>query len=320
MKRLSIFLLLIFAYSVSAQELPEWVYVLQSDRIVVANVEVGNFDQSINLSRSGAARLHGTPGGKYVFVTFGNSKDVAVVDVETHEEVAIVAFDFEPSHIKFSPMGEKAYITNRYTNEIRVYDHRKAQFTYSSSISKGRVGAPVMLNRRGTRLYRSSDDGLMFIYLKTGEVIEEVQIAGFPNTFSIAPDFRTIWAVSEREGELIIVDESRGRVSRRISLDAAHPADLGTAVFSSSRGVVPTDGKLVVLNTKNYRVQENLDLQEISQRFVISQDGRIWSLFGTGVETLWMDGETEGALTELGAATMDLAYVVVRSGEGFACF
>ena len=316
MKIILVFMLFQLTFIASADEPPEWIYLLHSDRILVGNAVAGTIDRTISLSRTGAMRLHPTPGGKYVFVSFQNSRDVAVVDAETHEEMSIVSFDFEPAHIQFSPMGETAYITEQRATEIRIYDHRKARFTYTSSISKGRAGAPVLLNRRGTRLYRASDDGVIFIYLKTGEIIDEVRAAGFPDGFAISPDFRALWGVSERDGKLIIIDEPRGRISRRIDLDGTS----ATPIFAGPRGVVLQNGKLAVLQARSARMQENINLQNVSRGFVISQSGRIWSVFDAGVELLWLEGEVERNVIELNAPVVDLANVVVRSGEGFACF
>ena len=324
MKHVLGLLMVLVGIGVSAQELPEWIYVLQDDRILVAAPEKDGFGETIPLSRSGAVRLHPTPGGKYVFVTFRGANDVAVVNAENHEQVSTVSFDFEPAYIQFSPMGEKAYITEDSTNTIRIFDHRASNFTYADSLVKGRAGAPVFLNRRGTRLYRASDDGLIFVYLKTGEIIDEVKAAGFPDQFAVAPDFRTIWGVSERDGELIIVDEGRGRISRRVDLDG----ESTRPVFTTTKGVILLRDKLALVQTRNYRVQERIDLQREARRIVISKDGTVWSMFDTGVEILPLSDGSSGAprgaprwaLIELDSPAVDISLIVVKSGEGFACF
>jgi DNA-binding beta-propeller fold protein YncE len=307
---------LLLVSHVSASDLPEWVYVLQDDQVLVGNAREGGIAQTIQLSRQGAIRVHPTPGGKFVFVTFRDSRDAAVIDAESHEITRFVTFDFEPAYIQFSPMGETAYVSDRRTNEIRVFDHRKAEFTYVKSISVGKPGTPVLLNRRGTRLYRADRGGVVFIYLKTGEIIAEVEAPGFPAHFAIAPDFRTLWGVSEENGSLIIVDEARGRVLRSVELESGS----AKPVFHEATGIVLLGRRLAIVQSRNFRVQKYLALQKSSDQIVVSSSGRVWSRFEEGIEHLTLDDPEESVLIELDSSPLDFAYVVVRSGEGFACF
>ena len=100
-----------------SQENPSWAYVL-SDR----GIEIlGDGPAVIPLSRSGSGTLHPTPGGKYVYVSFSNSDEIIVFDVENRSEEWTFSLGFVPDRIVFSEMGETAYISNLESNEIKIY-------------------------------------------------------------------------------------------------------------------------------------------------------------------------------------------------------
>ncbi len=64
------------------------------------------------------------------------------------------------------------YVLNRNYNEISVIEPGEKRLIYH--IPLGTAGTPIVLNRRGTRFYRSSPDGLAVVYAKTNRIIKNV--------------------------------------------------------------------------------------------------------------------------------------------------
>ena len=317
MKLLSVIAILSTGLSLWAQTQNDWIFILRRDRVEVANPHLKTIVKSIELPDGEAKRIHPTPGGKFVFVTYEGRTDVTAIDAEKHEIAGSASFDFVPAYIQFSSMGEIAFITNSQNNEVRVYNHRRAEFTYVKSVFVGTAGTPVMTNRRATRLYRASSEGLDYVYLKTGEIMEVVKVRGGLATISISPDFRTFWAIDRQNGYISIIDEARARVSRqvKVSHDLHHPLFAGSTVALLSK-----DGEsLRLYNERNYREQATIDLENSAEGVIITEKNQTWSRSNTGIEITDLEtGVHQSTITV--SDSIDLIYVVVRSGEGYACF
>ena len=181
----------------------------------------------------------------------------------------------------------------------------------------GAAGTPVLTNRRATRLYRTGDDGLDYIYLKTGEIIDVVKVRGGLETISISPDYRTFWAIDAQNGYISIIDEARARVSKQVK--ASH--GLHAPVFAGSNVVVLADGgeSLHLYSERNFREQATIDLQNGAEELVITDENQIWSRSGVGIEITNLETGTHQSTVAL-TDSIGLIYVVIRSGEGYACF
>lgn len=318
MKRFLLFAgILLAGITLSVQASERWIYVLHDQRVDVLHPALKEIVQSIELPNGNAKRIHPTPGGKFVFVTYSGMAEATAIDVETHEVASTVSFPIEPAYIQFSSMGEKAFITSYEDNIVRIYDHRRAQFTYSGSVSVGSAGAPLLINRRATRIYRQGDDGLNYVYLKTGEIIEVVKIRNGVSSIGLSPDYRTFWGINNQNGFVTIIDEARARVSKQIKVShrQIHPAFTESGVV-----LLSDDGKSAnFYSERNYRLQSSIDLMNDSVQIFVSDDNFLWSRNDKNFEIINVENP-EQRFSVAHDDAVDLTYVIVRSGEGFACF
>ncbi len=218
--RLSTFLLVSMLLPVAAAPAEEEVvYVLhgESGTMSVVDPTQGRLEGTVELSLPHPQGLHPTPGGKYVFVGFADSPALAVVDVETHEEVDTVELTgATPVDMAFSPMGGSVYIAFEGSDKLGVYTHARGRLTPEDSFAFGTPSAPVLLNRRGTRFYRSDSGSLRIGYVKTRETIATVDHPGDDTSYAFAPDFRFVWGLSRNGNVLVVLDERRERVVETI--------------------------------------------------------------------------------------------------------
>jgi DNA-binding beta-propeller fold protein YncE len=305
-----VFLMVPAAHS---QDDPSWVYTLQGSAIVVFGAD----RDSIDLSYAGPGALHPTPGGKYVFVTYDETEMISVVDAESRLEERTFSLGFVADHIEFSQMGETAYISDRTSDEIRIYGHSAGDFTYQRSVSFGNAGSPFALNRRGTRIYRPGGQGVLFLYVKTGEIIDEIETRRSVVDLTLTPDFREIWTILA-DGSMVVIDEPRGRTRKRLSIEVA-PTEV---YFDNSHGYVLSSSgdEIIAVSRRNLRHETRLGLARTSSTFVVDQNQGLWSLSTAGLYAADVSNGKQIAFFDLDDALYDLALVILRAGEGFACF
>ena len=310
-------LTLIVSLGAAADDNPSWMYLLRADAVVIADPATGDISDSIALPHTGAAGLYPTPGGKFVFVTYLDRSDVTAIDAETHEISRVPGLDFVPDFVGFSAMGDVAFFTSSSDGIVRRFAHRRAVFSDQENLPVGDVAAPILVNRRATRIYRNSQNSLDFVYIKTGEVIESVRVPGGISALGMSPDYRTIWAVAKSDGSLRVIDEGRGRVAE--AFNTTHSGYTPRFLGSLSL-LLAGDGESVrAYGTRRLRFQRQIDLPAKAEGFAVSEEGLIWSYGSQGVAITDLEtGESRVSLDLSGVVA--ISYVVVRSGEGYACF
>jgi DNA-binding beta-propeller fold protein YncE len=184
----------------------------------------------------------------------------------------------------------------------------------------GKAGAPVLLNRRGTRIYRSSAEGLEVVYLKTKEIIKTINLSNGARTWSFSPDYRYLWGVN-RDG-IIVVDEPKLRTLKTVTAAPKFHA----AVFSPDGKKVflieKSGQSIVVLNKKASDIVGEISFQEFIDSITLTENGTLWAgssqtntLFMVDTDTLDIIGTVE-----LPGKTVQFRYVTLKKGEGYACF
>ena len=111
-------ILLSVVFSLGADTQNQWIFILRSDSVEVASPHLNAIIKSIKLPEGEAKRIHPTPGGKFVFVTYEDRSYATAIDAETHEIAGSPSFEFVPAYIQFSSMGEVAFVTNSENNEV----------------------------------------------------------------------------------------------------------------------------------------------------------------------------------------------------------
>jgi DNA-binding beta-propeller fold protein YncE len=316
---------LLFFLSVSLLAMGDsgWIYSLnQVDaQIYVIDVDRREFISSIPLGGDAPNGLFPTPGGKFVFVTFLDSGLVSVVDVEKHREVkTFIMEEGTPGFFTFSTMGQELYVTWPLSEEIRVYHHQRSELEFKEGFQLGMANAPILLNRRGTRIYRSSTEGLEVVYLKTKEIIKTLPLSGGARVWSFSPDYRYLWGVNNHG--IVVVDEPKLRTLKTITAASKSHA----AVFSKDGKkvfLIEKSGKRVVVFNKKAsdRVGE-IPFQDIIDSMALAENGTLWTgssetraLFTVDTDTLEITGRVD-----LPGKPVQIRYVTLKKGEGYACF
>ncbi|MBT3275935.1 MAG: hypothetical protein HN368_22495 [Spirochaetales bacterium] len=323
MKRTMIFvfcsLFLLFACS-QVFGSDNWVYVLLEDSIHVFNSDSTEYAGEIELSRSGAVKLFPTPGGKYVFITFRSSSEVAVIDAESRSLTGFVTFPVYPQTITFAEMGKRAFVSDSGSGDVYLYSHKQADFQLDGVVEKGSRSESVLANRLGTRIYRPDEKSIEFIYLKDYSTLARIALPESVGALSLSPDYRTIWIVGQSEGKLIVIDEERRRVAKRVKGSFASE----TPAYWNRLAVLLNSDRMgfTLFSTRTFRESDTRALIEPSLGIALSESGELWSLTAGGVEINSVDDSDSGERISVsyGSLPKDIKAVVLRSGEGFACF
>jgi DNA-binding beta-propeller fold protein YncE len=301
-----------------AQE--RWIYALPVDGSGVFAVDGAGTVVTVGLTRGGASAIYATPGGKFVFVGHAGASELSVIDAETREQHGTVNPGVVADGIVFAPTGEKAYIAAAGASRVLVYDHKRSVLTPRGAYDLGGPGAPLLLNRRGTRLYRSGDSSLGLYLETTGETIKNVKVPNGPAAWAFTPDFRQLWGVPLAGGALAVVDERNAQIARTLP-----------GPFAASRPVFGRDGarvyllpasrdRIAVVNTRSFKDESPLPSPARIDALVPGDGDSLWTLSGTQMRRWDLATGRVTQTVTLPRPASALTVVELRPGEGFACF
>jgi len=315
---LLLLLLLLGAAGASGAE-KGWVYLLPERGGELLVLDDGGSVGTVRLGREGATGIFPTPGGKYVFVTFPDA-EVAVVDAEA--QALDRRFGLEqgaPEQFLFSPSGDKAYVSLRGSSRVLVFSHQRSRLELRGSLSLGIAGAPITLNRRGTRLYRSSADGLDFYLETTGETLRRVPLRGGAASWSFSPDYRFLWGVSLADGRLSVVDERSAKLAAEV--DGAFAPFEPAATNDGAYLVAASRDRLEKIGARTFRPETSIELPGRARDLASPGTGdAVWLLVGEEIIEIDLGSGKEIRSVSPGVSIRDIAAVTLRPGEGYACF
>ncbi len=267
-----------------------------------------------------------TPGGVSVFVTRDGSADLRVYSTTNYEHETTVTLESErlsedrrPEHLLFSENGDTLFVTWKESPVVSVYAHEMLELELRTEFEIADSFGPVYRNRRATRLYRKTPDGLAVVYARNGDHIETVEAGAEHWRFN--PSYTHIWG-TDSDGGLWVVDE-RSTEARR--LDAPPVADVPPVLPSDSdTALVLTADREAVLafDARSGRALGTIELPTPAAHLAESGAGTVWAVAETG-EVTAIDPvglQVHERLTlEGGAPTAVSASIVQRDGN-FACF
>jgi len=312
--------LLVGLAAAAARPDQRWIYVLPQDGSGVLAVDATGQVREIQLSRTGAAGIYPTPGGKFVFVRHEGSTDLSVIDAELLSEHGTVSMPEVPDGLAFAPTGEKVYITLAKSSSVLVFDHKRALLTARAVRDLGSPGAPLLLNRRGTRLYRSGGRGLGFYVESTGEIIRSVQPGAGEGTWAFSLDYRQIWGVPLAGGPATVIDERSGSVTRTLPGPFAAVRPLFSRDGSKVLLSAASRERILVVSSRTLREESSIAFPEHIEGLAAGDGDAIWVLSGKQLHRLDLAPGRVSLTVTLPRAGRALAAVVLRPGEGFACF
>lgn len=300
------------------------VLALSQDRreIVVLHPDDGSVRGRISLEAE-AAGITPTPGGVSVFVTYAERPVITVhstTDYELQERIELGAG--VPEDLTFSENGSTLFVTYRESDTVSVFSHsmRKLSEPYHFEVPGGR-GA-VVRNRRATRLYRQTGDGLAVIYAQNGAVIEEIDVEARHWRFNSG--FTHLWGIGA-DGRARMVAERSGRITvlpQRLRAEAGAGA---IAVTGSERRVLllrEGGREALAVDGRSGKELFSVALPFAAERLTVNGAGAVWAVGADGRIAV-IDTRAEAVTASYRTApagVSELALSIVQQEGNFACF
>ncbi len=300
-----------------------WIYVLNRNDNEISVIEPGEkrLVSRIPLSGQGPTGIYPAPSGKYLFITFKGSELISVVDTEEQKEIkTFTAENIKPETITFSPMGDWVYMTHSTSNEITVFRHKKLVLEAADNFPLGTAGTPIVLNRRGTRFYRSSPDGLAVVYAKTNRIIKNVTFPNGSMTWAFSPDFRYLWGIGLEKEVVVVIDEKKARLVKTLDLAGRPQAPIfsadGRKVFLIYKAGVR------VIDTRAYKQTKEIPFPDSIDSLAYDDNGLLWAGSSAGRALFAVDPAAPESVVriDLPGEPLKIVFVKLKKGEGYACF
>jgi len=311
-----------FGHGAGARSVDGGVLALSSDgrEIAVLSPFDGELLGIIELEHE-ASRITPTPGGVSVFVSFVGRDELRVYSTTEYELQETISFDGRvPEHLLFSENGETLFVSYLDVPVISVFNHSMRTLDLSFEFELAGSYGPVYRNRRATRLYRATPDGLAVVFAANGEVIETLAVSaaelGFNRDYShiwaLESDQRPATSISLRQvsttGVPLLIEERTGSTRRVETMVRTGP------VFASEQGQVSALGQAAFLSAVGDQVLF-FDSRSGEQESVLELPFAAELLIDSGVGTLWAL-ESEGRLAVIDPARGSVRQV--ESGRGTA--
>lgn len=330
------------------------VLALSADRRTITVLDPNDASMRGEIALSGeAAEITPTPGGVSVFVTY---RDRPVIDVystteyglqttielesgaagsgapqsgpaeagapESGETKSGVPQSGAPEHLTFSEKGDTLIVTYRESDRISVYSHSMRELSNPYHFEIEGSEGPIVRNRRATRLYRRTENGVAEIYAQNGAVVETIDVdarywqfnAAHTHMWGIGADGRPR-AVAERSGTLTVLS---WQVEQSAGAGAFAVAGAAERVAVLRRG----GEEATVLDARTAEEIGTVSLPFAAARLTATGVGTVWALAADGRVAV-IDPSEVAVTTQVVAQVGELAALapsIVQQEGNFACF
>ncbi len=305
-----------------------WLYAVRGEQYAVLDPQSGDTVHSGILSVDGYTPSAGaevtivpTPGGRYVFFHIPSDDVAVVVDAESHQPARVVALPDGVQSLQFSSMGDTAYLL-RDGDRVAV-PHRRGELESEQSAGPELAPGLVAFNRRATRVFGQQGRDLIYARAAGGDPIADVSVGNEVHDWYISPNFRYLLGAAQSGDGLVLVDEQRARVTGRVREEIV-PRSVGFS--DSSReffALLAGNGgsTIIVGDVPRARIRDRLELDRSAVRLFRDTDGAFFVLYTDGSVGIGAGSDAERiATTGIDGGASDLALVVLKPGQGFACF
>ena len=275
------------------------------------------------------AAMQPTPGGVSVFLGSGGGPAQLEVfsTIEYHREAVVplerelarAAGAREPEHLLFSENGDTLFVTWADSAVVSVYSHVMRELELQAEFEIPASFGPLYRNRRATRLYRRTPDGLAVVFARNGERIDTVAVEA--ELWRFNPSYTHLWGVDGTGGVWLV--EERSMAPRRIDAPAVAalapvlPSETGTALLLSAGG-----DEVLAFEARSGRPLGSIELPAPAAHLAESGAGSVWAVGEDGGVTV-IDPIARQVLDRLqldgGAPAAVVSSIVQREGS-FACF
>lgn len=286
-----------------------------------------------------ASHITPTPGGVSVFVSFVGRDELWVYSTTQYELQEVISFGGRvPEYLLFSENGETLFVSYVDVPVISAFNHSMRRLDLSFEFEVPGSYGPLYRNRRATRLYRATPEGVAVIFTASGEVVETITVGvselafnhDHTHIWTIATDLSPAASMAVRQesqtGVPLLIEERSGSMRRIDELVRTGPVFANTqretpgseqAAFLSAAG----DGVLF-FDSRTGEQEGMLELPFVANELLESGVGSIWAVDSEG--RLAVIDPVRGSVRQIGQRHMVAARVlmgsVVQTDGNFACF
>jgi YVTN family beta-propeller protein len=173
-----------------------------------------------------------TPDGSAVLATAQESDLLLVYDLADEKVTARIPVGARPHTVVVDKAGDRAYVSNHWTNTVSVVDLRKLQVTDTLLVGSGPSGLDLTPDGRYLYVANSFTSDVSVIDLESGEEIRRLSAGNFPVGVKCSPDGRWVYVSNRRSNpvpfrtppktELTLIDAHTRRVAERKLLESAY--------------------------------------------------------------------------------------------------
>ncbi len=276
------------------------------------------------------ATMTPTPGGVSVFVAFDGESELEVYSTteynhQTTLELAsgpasrLAGEERTPEHLVFSENGDTLFVTWKDSNVVSVYSHAMLELELQTEFEIPGGYGPLYRNRRATRLYRRTPDGLAVAFARNGEIIETIATEGEHWRFD--PSYTHLWGVDPDGGVWLI--EERSLEARRVEAPPAAATAPVIPAGTATAFLLAADGEAVhAFDARAGRELETIELPAAAERLADSGSGDFWAL-GPGGEVTVIDPGSRTVRERYaleGVRPVAVVPSIVQREGSFACF
>ena len=160
----------------------------------VARVSLGQAPTDVALSAAGAA-----------YVTRAYAGAVQRVDLTTLQSVATIAVGVNPTRIAFEPSGQRAYVSNQFSDSVSVLDTTSDRVADEIPVPGNPAPLVVAANRQ-TLFVTTNLDRLFAIDVRTKRVVAEAPLPAASHHLALHSDRKRLFVATRSAGLVLELD------------------------------------------------------------------------------------------------------------------
>ncbi len=211
-----------------------------------------------------------TPDGNHIYAASMSTQQMTVIDTKRREVVAEIDLGAISHHATIRPDGRYVYAA---AGQVKVIDTEINEVI--ASIETRESPFYPVLSPDGRRLYvLSSGTTISVIDTDTHRLIETIEVGSraMMGHLAVAPDGKTLYATSDAEGKLSIIDVSSGRRRNTVPV-GQQPHGVVTDAVGGRVYVSTRTGRLFVVDTQTEKIIDTRSLDGEPEHLSRTADG-----------------------------------------------
>jgi YVTN family beta-propeller protein len=194
--------------------------------------------------------------GDRLYVVAQEADELLIVDVANNKVLNKIKVGKYPHSVVVDSENKRAYVSNQWADNVSVVDLERNEVVDTLSTGNGPAGLTLSADGKTLYVVDSYSSNVSVIDLESGEESNRFTAGNNPTGIGLSPDGKTILVTSRRallapygdtlRSELTVIDDSRHRVTDRMSIESAYMME--NAAFTPSGDLA----LMTMLRPKNY--------------------------------------------------------------------